>query len=282
MISSFKQLTAVVKTVLFLAAAGIASSLFLAMKMKQRADDIWKQLGITLPQAQQDINNSFIYGRFQYTGAKNAGNIVMGDRVAMIHQLVAYAKNYYNSKDFKTAYSNYRTRVKPQEPVRMPVTAESIRAQEKLRLEKALKVAEEGLTSSNPKIKNGAPTRIENIKKELAALDDPNNPVVKRRLDDADRSYQYALKRHAQDMQKFETEYPEDPKFLLKKRLQQMLDLTENIDYTAELKDANKVKIFVNPEYEKKPKEWKLAFRAGKATTDAVRAAAQQWLKELQ
>ena len=69
---------------------------------------------------------------------------------------------------------------------------------------------------------------------------------------------------------------------LLKKRLQEILDITADVDYAAELKDGyNGKKVFVNPAYEKKAAEWKLAYRAGKTTTDAVRAAAQQWLAEL-
>jgi len=39
--------------------------------------------------------------------------------------------------------------------------------------------------------------------------------------------------------------------------------------------------MFVNPLYERKQKEWKLAFRAGKPATDAMRAFAQKWITEL-
>lgn len=254
----------------------------IAMKAKKRADDVWKQLGITLPQANMDINYSFNYGVFDYTGAKNAKNIAPGDRVAIIGQLVAYAKKYYNSNEFRTAYGTYRKGMMPQPPVSSTETAETIKAMEKLRLERNLKTAEEGLNSTNPKVKNGAPMRIENVKKELAALDDPNNATIKRRLADNDRSYQYAVKLYGDKMTKFNQDYPEDPKGLLKTRLQQMLDITADVDYGAELKDAYNKKFFVNPLYERKPAAWKLAFRAGKATTDAVRAEATKWLSELQ
>jgi hypothetical protein len=260
---------------------GLFVLFLISAKTKKVTDDIWNQLGLTLPEAQRDINNSFIYGHFDYSGAKYAKNIAAGDRTAVVNQLVAYTKKYWTSKEFTTAYNNYRMQKKPAEPTKLPVTAESIKAQEKDRLEKNLKTAEEGLNSTNPKIKNGAPTRIDNIKKELAALDDPNNATIKRRLDDARRSDDYALKLYEQALQKFEMEYPADPTILLKKRLQEILDITENIDYAAELQDRGRFKVFANPDYEKKPKEWKLAYRAGKQTTDAVRAAARQWLKEL-
>lgn len=281
MITNSKLFIAAIKSFTGLLVLSLFSFFLLGAKTKKITDDIWQQLGLTLPEAQRDINNSFFYGHLDYSGARYAKNIAMGDRVAVVNQLVAYAKEYWTSKEFKTAYNDYRMRKKPAEPVKVPVTAESIKAQEKVRLEKNLKIAEEGLNSSNPKIKNGAPARIDNIKKELAALDDPNNATIKRRLDDARRSDDYALKLYGQALQKFETEYPADPTALLKKRLQEILDLTENVDYNAELQDKGKFKIFVNPEYERKSKEWKLAYRAGKQTTDAVRGAAQQWLKEL-
>ena len=98
----------------------------------------------------------------------------------------------------------------------------------------------------------------------------------------ANRNYEYKLKVYNEAMQNFEAKYPSDPKPLLKQRLQDILTITADVDYAAEFKEGPKgKKVFVNPIYEQKPAEWKLAFRAGKPATDAVRAAAQQWLKEL-
>jgi hypothetical protein len=254
----------------------------IAMKAKQMADDVWKQLGLTLPDAHRNINNSFIQGRLYYFGAKNAKNIAQGDRVAVVNQLVAYTKKYARSQEFITAYKDFRAKMKPNEPEALPaVSIETIKEEERKRLEQALKVAEEGLNSPNPKIKNGAPTRIENIKKELKALDDPDNPTIKRKLTQANAMSNAVQQQHATAVQQFELKYPEDPQVLLKRRLQEILDLTADVDYDAELKEGYRgKKIFANPVYEKKPAEWKLAFRAGKQTTDAVRAAAQQWLNE--
>jgi hypothetical protein len=254
-----------------------------AVKAKQFTDDVWKQLGLTPSDAHLNINYSFINGRLQYFGAKNAKDVALGNRVAVVNQLVAYAKKYVSSPEFKTAYQDFRLKMKPAEPAALPaVTAETIKAEEKQRLENQLKTAEANLNSSNPKIRNGAPTAIENIKKQITALDDPNNPVIKRKLDEAGRMSDAVLKQGDEAMKKFEATYPTDAKVLLKKRLQEMIDITADVDYTAELKEGYKgKKVFVNPTYEKKPAEWKLAFRAGKSATDAVRAAAQQWLKEL-
>ena len=253
----------------------------LAMKTRQMAEDVWTQLGIGVPQAHMDIKTSFIGGYLDYTGAKNAKNVVLGNRVAVVDQLVEYSKKHIKSEEFKKAYATYREALKPKIPEFFTETAEEIKAAEKIRLEQALKMAEQNLNSTNPKIKQGAPARIEQIKKEIAGLNDPANPAIKRRLDANKKYYDDVMKAHAQELEKYNTKLPEDPNVLLKKRLEEILVITADVDYDAELKDAFGKKVFVNPVYEKKRKEWKLAYRAGKTTTEAVRAAAERWLKEI-
>ena len=270
-----------IKGGLVLVLFGTICFFILAMKAEKLAADVWTQLGIPVPQAHMDIKNSFLQGYLDYTGAKNAKNIVMGNRVAVVNQLVEYARKHSKSEEFKTAYAKYRTALIPPAPEPLVETVESIRAFEKTRLEQALKMAEQNLNSTNPKIKNGAPARIESIKKELAALDDPNNPNIKRRLDQNNKSNELYMKLHAQEIEKFNVKFPEDPNVLLKRRLEEILAITADVDYEAALTEAHGKKVFVNPVYEKKPKDWKLAYRAGKAATDAVRAAAEKWLAEL-
>jgi hypothetical protein len=280
-------LNAGLKTVSALLVILILCFLTLAMKTKEKFDDIWQQLGLTLPNAQKNINNSFFAGQLYYFDAKNAKNVVMGDRVAVVNQLVTYAKKYVNSQEFKIAWQEYQN--KKSEVIRRGLprkpeakTLESIKEEEKLLLEKRLSATETNLNSSNENVKKAATIQVANIKKEIQALDDPNNPVIKRKRDMADRNYQYQLKVYNDAMQNFEAKYPSDPKPVLKQRLQEILSITADVDYAAELREGNKgEKVFVNADYEKKPSEWKLAFRAGKTATDAVRAAAQQWLKEL-
>jgi len=279
-----KFLNIVLKSFLAVSVIGLFCFFAIAEKAKHMTEDVWKQLGLTPADADMNIKNSILQGTLYYYGAKNAGNIITGNRVAMINDIVAYAKKYTNSAEFKINYKKHRDQMKPKPYEYTPATTESIKAQERQRLEINLKAAEEGLNSPNPKIKNGAPSRIENIKKELAALDDPDNKTIKRLLDEDKRMNESVIKQNEEQMKNFEARYPEDPQVLIKKRLEQILDITADVDFAAELKDAEwkgkKWKVFVNPAYEKKSKEWKLAFRAGKVTTDAVRAAAEKWLKE--
>ncbi|HYE56208.1 MAG TPA: hypothetical protein VD996_15270 [Chitinophagaceae bacterium] len=279
--SALNPLLPAAKTFIALSVIAVIALFSLAMKAKEVTDDIWKQLGISQVDANRNIFSSFRDGHLRYSGARLAKNIAEGNRAAVINELGAYAKKYTASAEFKKEYASFRARKKPQEPMLITLTADMVKTQEKERLEKAIKSTEANANHPNPKIKNSVPSRLEALKKELAALDEPDNKTIKQRLDNAARSNEQATKMYNQAVQKFEAEYPESPEPMIKKRLQQILDITADVDYAAELKEVDNKKIFVNPVYEKKPLEWKMAFRAGKPATDAVRAFAQQWLQEL-
>ena len=72
-----------------------------------------------------------------------------------------------------------------------------------------------------------------------------------------------------------------DPKAQLKKRLQSFLTATAEVDYDAATHSNGSFKVFDKTEYEAKPREWKLCYRAGRETGEAIRAFAESWLAEL-
>jgi hypothetical protein len=254
---------------------------FVSYKTAKLADDVWKQLGITQPDANRNILSSYLEGHFYYSGVKNAKNIVGNNRLAVVKELAAYAKQYTNSAEFKQQYQAYRTKRKPKPAVFPEETAEMIRAQERTRLENDIKTLEANINSPNPKLRNSIPARIEKAKKDLSELDNPDNKTVKMRLDNAARMREGYTKANEAALAKFEAAYPENPQLLIKKRLEELLAATADVDYSAELKEAFGKKVFVNPLYERKSSDWKIAFRAGKETTDAVRSIAQQWIQQI-
>lgn len=279
---NFKPFALAIKTLFGLFLISIVCFFLLAMKVQKLTDDVWKQLGLNMPDGNKNILTSFKNGRFYYYGARNARNIVAGNRVAIVNELATHAKKYAASEDFKKEYQAYRASRKPAEYQKLEVpTVTEIKAQEKERIENAIKATEANANHPNSKVKNAVPYRLEALKKELTALEDPNNRVIKQKIDQATRYNEQIDKQYQQALQKYETDYPENPQLLIKKRLQDILAITSDVDYDAELKDAYNKKVFVNPLYERKPLEWKLAFRAGKPATDAVRAFAEQWLKQL-
>jgi len=259
----------------------MVSFLTLALKAKKIADDVWSQLGIKQTDATANIHASIQSGYFAYSGAKNAKNIAMGDRKAVINQLFAYAKKYVASDEFKRRYENEKKLRMPKEPELFPISVDDIRAKEKERIEQQIKQTEANANHPNPKVRNGVPKALENLKAELGTINDPNNKNIQREVKQLESWNTAAQNQYKAQLQKLETDFPPNPLDLIKRRLQEMLDITADVDYNAELKEVGRFKVFVNPVYEKKSKDWKLAFRAGKETTDVVRSIAQKWLQEL-
>ena len=66
----------------------------------------------------------------------------------------------------------------------------------------------------------------------------------------------------------------------LRRRLTEFVKMAESIDFTASTqRNAGKM-VFVNPELERKPSQWKLLYRLGKEPTMAAVDVAKQWLRE--
>jgi hypothetical protein len=67
----------------------------------------------------------------------------------------------------------------------------------------------------------------------------------------------------------------------VKQQLLRFLNETKEVDFTAALTTKNGKKVFVNTEYERKPRYWKMAFRAGKEVIIPARALAEDWINEI-
>lgn len=79
------------------------------------------------------------------------------------------------------------------------------------------------------------------------------------------------------DKAKNEKNYPPDAVDMVKKRLNDFLEISATVDFDAEVSGG----MFVNPEYQKKSSWWKMCYRAGKDVVAAAREEAQKWLDEL-
>src|SRR5215208_8072712 len=111
--SLFKLFSMVLKSFLAVTVISLLCFFAVAVKTKKMTDDIWQQLGLTLPDAQLNIKNSILNGSLYYYGAKNAKNIITGNRAAVINEMVAYSKKYSSSSEFKAAYKKNRDQLKP-------------------------------------------------------------------------------------------------------------------------------------------------------------------------
>lgn len=244
--------------------------------------DVWQQLGIKQEDGNLDIYFSVTSGYMEYK-VKNAKNISQKDRIAIINQLVSYAKKYVASDEFKRKYEDDRKRYIPVKPILERINVDSIKSVVKKEIDEEIKGTQAAANSPNSKVRNAVPYRLEALNKELKTVEDGTNPRVQRKIKDIEFMNKIHEDSYKSDLEKLDKKAPANPQDLIKRRLQELLDVTAEVDYNAQTMVHPKTGwvVFVNPDYEHKSKDWKLAFRAGKETSDIVRAAAQKWLAEL-
>ena len=274
-----KQSNLLKATTLFMAVM-LPAFLLISFKAAKFSDEIWKQLGLTKQDANTSISTSFLEGYFSYYSAKSAKNITAGNRAAVVKELGNYARAYINSESFRKEYEQLRESRKPELP-RPAKTIDEVRADQIHNLEKSIKEMELMLKMDNPDIKKAAKDGLAFMQKQLAEMSDPKSTLIKLLADGEKLSYENNMSNYKQSLAKWEKEMPANYQAFIKTRLQEFLDQTNGVDFTAELKEKNGLKRFVNPAYEAKSTEWKQAFRAGKEATEAARNFAEQWLKEI-
>jgi hypothetical protein len=256
--------------------------LFSFVTTSKLGEDIWQQLGLNKQQGTEGVYKSFTGGYLYYYQARNAKNIAAGNRVAVAKDLLGYSKQYVNSDEFKKAYGLERTNAKPAEPVLKAIRNKAeIQKEEISKTEKSIKDFEKNIKALDAATQKSMMPVLDEFNNILKGYQDPNNPYFENLLLYDKNENQQRLARYKMDVENWETNYPADYSPVIKKRLQKFLDITKDVDFNAELKISYNKKVFVNPVYERKPTEWKQAFRAGKEVTDMARAFVERWLGEM-
>jgi len=254
--------------------------LFCSFTTSRLGDDFLKQLGITKTSADEKITDGILGGYVNVYGVKNAKNIAFGNRKAVVLDLLAYTKQQINSAAFIKKYNELRDSYKPKEYV--PETPEQDRAASIARAKEAVAQSEKALSNAQPQYKKMFEETVKSAKENLKNEEDPNNrhqvlyaknyPSLAKQMKD----------NYAQQLADWEKKYPTNQLLYVKKRLQEFLDATKDVDYSAELTTkSNGKKYFVNPAYERKDSRWKMAFRAGKEVIDPAREFVQKWIEEI-
>jgi hypothetical protein len=257
--------------------------LTVSFKSENYVDDVWKQLGITKGQAEVEMTETFLKGYlYSYTAVK-AKNVLSGNRVAITKDLLNYCKNHINSEAFKKEYVEYRKRIKPTAP--SPKSKEQVRIELISHYEEAIK-NEQGcvnmaLIMEDQNMRKHAERAMAKCRKILEEVNTGNSKLLNEQMIYADMQYKSDLKAYQFNLYQWEKNYPTDSRQLVRMRLQHFLDLTNDINFNARLKEVNGKKIFVDPVYERKPAGWKMGYRAGKEVVQTARTFAEQWMKEL-
>jgi hypothetical protein len=243
--------------------------------INDKSADILKALGIPPAMAKEKIAYSFMGSYFSSPSNSTYKTYPAGKRAEAVQQLGSFAKTYLSSAEFQ---KNYKEQVELMKPSK-PKSVEERVAESLADFKKMLKQNEEML--KNPQLKTAAESNLKGLKDMIATYEDKNHPKHTKQMGYIQMAYDGDMKWYNAQVAKLEAKYPADIKQFLKMRLQEFLDMSATVDFNAELKQDGKLKRFVNPAYERQSMNWKYCFRAGKETTEAARAFAQQWLKEL-
>lgn len=271
---------AIAKTIFICLVIAAGSLLFVSYKAEKAYADLWAQLGINKNDGSTQIRESIMFGHLQFYGARNIKKIATGDRVGVAKDLLNYTKQYIQSEAFKKEYASNRLSSKP-------IAPEPAKTEEELRKEQIAKMKED-IAKMEKAVKEG-PDQFKKIyednlkmqQKNLKEFEAPGNKTLKYMVQSENSNYQYKVQRFEKETKEWEASMPANPMVLVKKRLEQLLEITKDVDFGAELTVKYGKKVFVNPTYERKHDNWKYAFRAGKDVTETVRAFAQQWISEI-
>jgi hypothetical protein len=238
------------------------------------AQTVLSRLGVSESHA-REIVMSAIEGIFGLGNtAKPFLALAPAARAAAVNEVVGWAKAYFASPTFKAEWAKERDQAKPQQDARGTVDDE---------LKAKLAEQQKGLDDAKKMLPmlppDGQKAMLEQLKQMEATMKDPAQQKMQRDMIVAERGDKD--KQFQDDMKRWGEQFPADYNLLLAKRLHDFLALSADVNFDAKLKVENSVKVFADPQFEEKATEWKMCYRAGREATQAARAAATQWLKEI-
>lgn len=254
--------------------------LFSFKAVEQRADDFWKQLGISQQQGSEKIKSSFLNGYLDYWGVRNLKSLSTGNAALITKDLLNYAKAYLNSPAVGDAFEKERLSVKPMAPEAKTISKEAIRIEKIASMRKSIQDSED-LVKKFPDMEKSMRKSIAELEKVIKDYETPESKMI-------DLFYQSELdqrkqeeERYQRDLKKWQADYPANYKLRIKSQLQKYLDQAATVDFDAALTDKYGKKVFVNPTYERKSSEWKMIYRAGKDVHNVAQPFVKQWVSEL-
>lgn len=256
--------------VILLAVAGAAGLLWAAASLPG-------ELGLKEEQARQSFVSALVSGQVPVHEVRKPMQVAPPAlRATLTRGVLEWAKAYSESAEFAAAYAEVRSQAMPEAPAPRGTVEEEI-ARERAKMEQQIEEARQMLASlpaeQRPAMEEGIQNMIASMKQ---MYDDPEMRPLQVQMIEANRAEEQ--QRYQEAMEKWKEAYPEDPRSLITRRLQEFLEVSAEVDFNAKLvEDEGKMR-FVEEEYEQKPGEWKLCYRAGKEAVAAAREFASAWL----
>lgn len=268
-----------------LAAVAIAFALIVSAFtfLEVRTVRALEQVGIPSDVVKGCVWFSFSGGYLSYPTIAKVKQVAVGQRAAVVREIAEFAKSYTRSEEFRTKYLEYRDGLKPTPPEALKSMAQR-RREDKEQMQKSIRDTETSMRTMPAEYRPAMQQTLEMFRQQHKEIDNPNNPMYSAQMEEMyRRSYEASMQEYNTKLAQWKIDYPSNPTPMIKTWLTKFLEISRDVDFTAALKPGQFGKMeFVRPEYEGKPSDWKMCFRAGRETVQAGRTAAQQWLRELQ
>ncbi len=265
-------------TIIFFA---FISIVFCGLSFKIAAD-FTQTLKITREDAEHSVYSSFSGGYLNYPYSVVYHSLASSTRTALVNEIGEFAKAYTRSEAFKSQYLKERNSIKPVPP-EAPKSMAEMKNEYRESFQESIRNAESGLSNYSGEMRKNMEDMINSLKEQLKQVDDPGNPMFSSETEAAMKEgYNQQMEDFKNSVKEWEESYPESTDWMIKDRLVYFLDLSATVDFTAKLQKSEYGQwIFVKPDYEDMPSDWKIIFRAGRESTEAARVFATQWLSEL-
>lgn len=255
------------------------SCFLVSFRVQKMGDDFLKQMGISKSEADGKIAGSILGGSLDAYGLRNIKNIAAGNKAGIATDLLSYTKRQVNTPAFIKQYKELRESKKP--VLIITKTPEQMHTERVAEYRKSLASIESTAKSADASLKKTYEKMLADAKKTVADAENPNNRVMTSYRQQYPQYLKEAEAMNQNQMSQWEAKYPSNHLLFVKLRLQEFMQETKDIDFTAQLVTKNGKKVFVNPVYEGKGSRWKMAFRAGKEVVETSRDFVQKWMEEI-
>jgi len=255
------------------AAAGMAAA--------QGQADVLTQLGVKPAGAREAVVEALATGSAYNDAAFKAFKaLAPSARAAVVKAGLAWIKAYTATPEFKADYAKYREGQKPA-PAEAVLSVDEFLKKQRQDMEKQAAEMRQAAAGMDAATKKAMEDGIKQMMAQIEAVEkNPDQRAQLKEMLDGQRAE--AKSRHEEAVAEWNKRTPADPKTLIADRIREFLETSADVDYAAKLVKSGSLMRFANEEYESKPAQWKLCFRAGKEAVDAARAFAQAWLAELE
>lgn len=244
------------------------------------AQDQLAALGISAGRAREAVFDSFITDTISLAGNNDVFKAASAPaRVALVNFALTLARTFAESDDFKRRYADHREANGP-DPLPPLPTADEVLAKQRAGFEQQVEQMRKLFDQITPEQRATLEEGWKDMRRQLTEME---TGPRRAELENALRQQYAGLSREREvAMKELDAMWPPDHRTLIANRLRRFLDVSKDVAYDARLVDKDGAKVFADPAFEARPKEWKMCFRAGKPATDAARGFAQKWLSDLE